>query len=94
MVYLMIRHKVRDYMRWKPAFDAHAAARADFGCTGGSLFRSHNDVNDVTVMLNFNSIGAAENFVASTELRNAMHASGVVGDPQIQFLDEVATLEA
>jgi quinol monooxygenase YgiN len=89
MIYLLIRHKVRDYTSWKPAFDGHAETRGEFGCLGGTLYRSHTDVNDVTVVLRWSSMEDAEKFVASTELRNAMHSAGVVGDPQIVFLDEV-----
>lgn len=89
MIQLLIRHKVRDYTAWKPVFDAHAATREEFGCLGGKIYRSHNDVNDITVMLRWTTIEDAERFVASTELRNTMYSAGVVGDPQVAFLDEV-----
>ncbi|HSN70095.1 MAG TPA: hypothetical protein VLT59_01240 [Steroidobacteraceae bacterium] len=89
MIHLLIRHKVRDYTSWKPAFDAHADVRGDFGCLGGTIYRSHIDPNDVTLLLRWSSIEDAERFVASTELRNAMHSAGVVGDPQVAFLEEV-----
>jgi len=89
MIHLLIRHKVRDYTAWKPAFDARAAVREEFGCLGGTIYRSHNDVNDVVVMLRWTSIEDAEKYVASAALRNAMQSAGAIGDPQIVFLDEV-----
>jgi len=93
MIHLLIRHKVRDYTSWKPVFDAHAHARTEFGCLGGTIYRSHNDVNDIAVLLRWSTIADAQRFVASNELRNTMHAAGVVGDPQVAFLDQVTEFD-
>jgi len=92
MMYLLIHHKVRDYAAWKPVFDAHAATRAKEGCKGGRLFRSSLDQNDVTILFEWDSLSNAEKFIASTDLRNVMREAGVIGDPQILFLDAVETL--
>ena len=34
MPYLLIRHKVQDYSRWKPLFDQHGEARKAMGSKG------------------------------------------------------------
>ena len=39
MVYVVVKHKVEDYSRWKPVFDEHGPTREKAGCKGGQLFR-------------------------------------------------------
>ena len=46
MPYLLVRHKVEDYAKWKRAFDEHAATRQTGGSKGGQLFRSSDDPNE------------------------------------------------
>jgi hypothetical protein len=41
MPYLIVRHKVEDYERWKPVFDHdHGATRKLRGSKGGWIFRN------------------------------------------------------
>ena len=40
---LMIRHKVKDYSKWRPAFDQHAGAQKSAGLTNPHIFRSTDD---------------------------------------------------
>jgi hypothetical protein len=35
MPYLLIRHKVKDYDKWKPVFDEHGSTRKANGSRGG-----------------------------------------------------------
>lgn len=56
MAYILIHHKIENYNKWKPAFDAQQSQRADIGSMGGKIFRN----------------------------------AGVVGIPEIYFLDEIA----
>lgn len=93
MIQILIHHKVRDYSVWKRAFDARAAMRTALGCVGGTMFRSHKDPNDVYILMRWNSPEEVMQYVASAELRNAMHDAGVIGDPQIAFLEEIGSVE-
>ncbi len=45
MPYILVRHKVEDYAKWKPVFDEHGAARKAIGSKGGYLFRNIDDPN-------------------------------------------------
>jgi len=40
MAYLLVRHKVKDYSKWKTVFDEHAATRKASGSKGGRPFRN------------------------------------------------------
>jgi hypothetical protein len=43
---LMIRHRVKDYGKWRSAFDKHAEAQKSAGLTNPHIFRSANDKNE------------------------------------------------
>ena len=50
MPYLLERHKVRDYDRWREVFDADAGDRAGAGCRGARIFRNADDPEEVVVL--------------------------------------------
>jgi uncharacterized protein (DUF1330 family) len=87
MPYILIRHKVEDYTKWKPVFDEHGAARKAIGSKGGYLFRNTDDPNEVVMCLEVDDLDKARQFVESEDLRQAMERSGVADQPDIYFLD-------
>ena len=40
MAHVLIRHKVADFAKWKPLYDAHDATRKASGCQRAWLFRN------------------------------------------------------
>ncbi len=68
MSYVLIRHKVKDYASWKPVFDEHGSARQAAGSKGGHLFRSADDPNEVTAILEWDDIQKARDFIGSPDL--------------------------
>ncbi len=87
MPYLLIRHTVEDYDRWKPVFDEHAPMRQAAGSKGGYLFRSADNPNEVVAIMEMEDLDRARQFVASDDLRQAMQKAGVTGPPEILFLE-------
>ena len=47
---LIIRHKVKDYGKWRPMFDRHAGAQKSAGLTNPRVFRSSADKNEVVIL--------------------------------------------
>ena len=90
MAHILIHHKIEDYSKWKPAFDDHASYRAENGSMGGKVFRNADNPNDIFVLLEINSIENAKKFVSSVDTQEAMKNAGVVGMPEIYFVDEIA----
>lgn len=89
MPYILIRHKVKDYAKWKPVFDEHGAARKASGSKGGRLFRNVDDPSETVILLEVEDIGKARQFAQSADLRQAMQRAGVSDQPDVYFLDEV-----
>jgi heme-degrading monooxygenase HmoA len=89
MPYVLIRHKVEDCKRWKPAFDAHGTTRKASGSKGGRLLRIAEDPNEVVILLEWDNLQKARQFAQSDDLRNTMQRAGVVGKPEVYFLEEL-----
>jgi heme-degrading monooxygenase HmoA len=89
MPYILVRHKVADYARWKPLFDEHGAVRMASGCKGGELFRSAADPNGLVILFEWDDLAKARQFAQSPDLRETMQRAGVVDQPDIFFLEGV-----
>ncbi len=92
MPYLLIRHKVEDYAKWKSEFDKHGDARKASGFKGGYIFHNADAPNEVLVLMEIEDMEKARQFAQSEEVRQAMQRAGVLGKPDVIFLDEVERL--
>jgi heme-degrading monooxygenase HmoA len=93
MAYILVRHKVADYEKWKAAFDAHSSTRRANGSKGGQLFRTAGDENETVILLEWDDLEKAQQFVQSPDLRGVMQSAGVVDQPTIFFLEEVERVD-
>jgi hypothetical protein len=48
--YMLVRHKVRDFAAWKPAYDAHRPKRDEAGLTEEHVLRGASDANEVVLL--------------------------------------------
>ena len=87
MPHLLVRHKVSDFSKWKPAYDAHLPARKEAGLKEEHLLRNVDDPNEVILLFEIEELEKAKEFGASARLREAMRDAGVVDKPDIYFLD-------
>jgi len=85
MVRMFVRHRVRDFAEWKLVFDDFDAMRRGMGVAAYAAFQCVEDPNDVTVWHDFASVEAARSFTQSEQLRVAMAAAGVEGEPTIWY---------
>ncbi len=92
MSYVLIRHKVRDYAKWKRAVQTCAEWRKANGELNFQVLRSSSAPNDLTVVCRFGSSGHARKFVTSAALRERMREAGVTGKPQLQFFKSAEDL--
>ena len=94
MPFILVRHTVADFATWKPSYDEHATMRKDAGSKGGQVLRSADDPQEVVVLLEWDNLQNAQAFAGSADLRAAIEKAGVVGQPDIMFLEEVERSEA
>src|SRR5689334_7913627 len=85
----MIRHKVRNYAQWKPIYDQHRSVRRSSGCVSEQLYAEATDPNLLTVILEWDDLEKARKFGQSEDLKKTMQNAGVVGQPEITFLEPI-----
>jgi heme-degrading monooxygenase HmoA len=78
MPYLLVRHKVEDYERWKPVFDEHGAFREQTGSKGARLWRNANDPNETLILFEWDSMENAQRFTNSDNLREQCSERGLL----------------
>jgi hypothetical protein len=75
MPYVLVRHKVSDFSKWKPAYDAHLPARQKAGLKEEHLLRNTDDPNEVVLLFEAKDIQKAKEFASSADLREAMQSA-------------------
>ncbi|MFQ5796750.1 MAG: cyclase [Candidatus Bipolaricaulia bacterium] len=88
MPYVLVRHKVEDYAKWKPVFDEHGATRKTYGSKGGYVFRNVDDPNEVVILIEGDDLEKIRQFAQSEDLRQTMQRAGVADQPDVYFLEE------
>jgi len=86
MPYVVVRHKVSDFSKWKSAYDAHLPARQGAGLKEEHLLRNVDDQNEVVLFFETKDLQKAREFAGSADLRETMLNAGVVDKPDIYFL--------
>lgn len=90
MAYMYARHTVEDYDAWKSVFDSVSDLREQNGERSYQILRNGNGSNELILLFEWDSLENAERYAASPELREAMERAGVIGKPEILFLEELA----
>lgn len=86
---ILVKHTVKDYDTWKTHFDDHGEMRAEYGGRGYRLFRTPEDANELVIELDWDSAENAKSFLEDSDVRDVMTEAGVVGEPEITFLEEI-----
>lgn len=89
MAWIHVRHQVEDYNKWKEVYDGTAELKRSLGWKRYRVFMVGGNRNDLIVMEEFESVEQAQSFVQSDDLRNAMHLAGVVGHPEVLFVQGI-----
>ena len=87
MPYILIRHKVADFSKWKPAYEGHLRARQGVGLKELHLLRNVDEPNEVILLFEAEDLQRAKDFAASADLPEAMQAAGVTDRSDIYFLE-------
>jgi len=89
MASMLVQHQVKDFSEWKNVYDSVADLRTSNGELSDQIFRDASDPNKLTAIFKWDSLANAQKYAKSPELKAAMEKAGVVGPPDIYFLNEV-----
>lgn len=88
MATVLVRHKVKDYSKWKAVLDETKPMAKKFGVKSQRVLRNSADPNEVVVVNEFDDMNAAQKFAKSDELKKIMERAGVAEVPNVLFLNE------
>ena len=94
MPYLLERHKVHDYARWRAVFDADAAGREAAGCRGARIFRNADDPEEVVILFEWDTLERSRQRIESATLGREFEEAGVsggMGRTEFYLFEEEAT---
>jgi hypothetical protein len=86
MPHILIRHKVADFQKWKPFYDAHRPVREKAGLKQIHLGRNVANPNEVVILFEGADLERAKAFAGSDDLKRTMQEAGVLGPPDVTFL--------
>ena len=95
--FLLERHKVQDYDKWKAVFDEDADDREASGSRGARIFRDADDPTELVVLFEWESLEMARERVGSEALRQKFEQAGVAGgveQTKFYFLEEAGRVRA
>jgi quinol monooxygenase YgiN len=88
MANMLVQLTVKDFAEWKKVFDAGAGLRSSNGELSHRIYRDASDPNKITAFYQWNSVANAQKFFQSPELKAATDKAGVMGPPNVSFLNE------
>jgi heme-degrading monooxygenase HmoA len=88
LISLLVRNTVADYAIFRSVFDSHEVFRRANGAIGVvQVYRDVENPNHVTTIVEWDSLENVRKFASSPELKEAMHAAGVISAPEVHFLN-------
>lgn len=85
-VLAVISHPVQDYAKWRAVYDDFADEQDAGGVIMEQVYQDPGDPNQVLVLHGFETMEAAQSFLGSDQLRQAMEGAGVAGPPDIRVM--------
>ena len=89
MAYLFVKHTVNDFNQWETVYDSVAKSRDTHGAIRGQIMRDSNTPKLIVVLEEYRTLEGAKNWAESSELQVAMGHAGVIGIPEISFLENL-----
>ena len=75
---------------WKSVFDSVSDLRRRNGEKSYQILREGNGSSELIALFEWDNLDNARRYAASPELKEAMERAGVIGKPEILFLEEAA----
>ena len=86
MLYMLVRHKVADFARWKRIFDSHKEAQEKAGLKLKHLWRNIDNSNEVFFLFEVDDLKKAQAFLSSQDPK-VKDEAGVTDEPDLYFLN-------
>lgn len=89
MVYILVRHKIKDYKKFRKVFFGNFKKVKNNGSQGGFIFRNKDNRNEVFVLVKWKSIESFKKFAASPKIpKDTMKKATLIGKPEGWLFEE------
>lgn len=92
MPFALVRLTVQDQASWKPVFEQAAELRKKFGSVGVHAYAKTDSPNEIVILGEYDTLDHARQLFQSAEFREATQRAGMIGAPEVTFLDKVVDL--
>jgi hypothetical protein len=89
MATVILSHRVKDYAKWRPVFDADNGRREIAGMRNVRVYRAQDDPNNIYIQADVDDPSILSKMLDDPELRQKMEEGGVVSQPTALFLNQV-----
>jgi len=93
MTYVLAIQKIEDYDKWKKVFDEHGDVRKTKGSKGAIIYGDLNDPKQLMIITEWENMDSAKNFAMAEDLKIAMKKAGVIGLPELYYLEKIEKTE-
>ena len=87
MVWVLVRHRIEDYDKWRPLFNGEGSLLRNATAKEGYVFRNLSDSHELLVFVAWETEEEARAFMEAEELRQVMKDAGVTDKPDIYYLE-------
>ena len=87
MITVILSHKVKNYVDWRPLFDADFDRRSNFGFRNEKVFKAVDDPNHLYIRVEADDRSAVDKLLNDPGLAEKMAEGGVIGKPLVTILE-------
>lgn len=89
--YMVTKHQVRDYAQWKKVFDESRSIVEPYGLKNFEVCCDTRDPNTLYIVHEFTDESRVRQLLESPELKQVMERAGVIGPPEVMFMELLAS---
>lgn len=94
MHYVLVRHKVEEYNKWKNIYDGNMENRKNNGSKGSHVFRSAENPDELVILFEWDDLDNARKFFESEDFKIKVRTAGIPDEPDIYFLEGIGRTPA
>ena len=88
MIYLYVKQKIEDFDRWYQVFKSHKDSQLKAGLKNLKLLKVMDEPNTIICLFEVGNIESARAFTNAPQISDIRNEAGVVGMPEVLFLEE------
>ncbi len=88
MTYVMVRHRVEDFQKWKAVFDEQEEMRRSEGEQSLKVYYTAKDPNELVILMHWDNLENARQYFSSDATLSTFSQAGVQSPLYIRFISE------